>query len=70
MSLAPLRRQVSSRLVRAYGRVDLTNGLTKYMIFRVATDPEDRWNIIEQDGLQLRTLDQSSFEDAFKSLLE
>ena len=55
---------------RAYGRVDLTDGLKKFMIFRVEKDPEDRWKIIEQDGFQMQTFDQSAFEEALKSLLE
>jgi len=55
---------------RAYGRVDLTDGLRKFMIFRIEKDPEDRWNIIEQDGFRMQTFDQSAFEEAFKSLLE
>ena len=55
---------------RAYGRVDLTDGLKKFMIFRVERDPEDRWNIIEQDGFRMQPFDQSAFEEAFKSLLE
>ncbi len=57
-------------VIRAYGRVDLTDGLKKFMIFRVETDPEDRWSIIEQDGYRMRSFDQSAFEEAFKSLLE
>ncbi|HKI17572.1 MAG TPA: hypothetical protein VKA15_06815, partial [Isosphaeraceae bacterium] len=55
---------------RAYGRVDLSDGLKKFMIFRVEKDPEVRWNIIEQDGFHMQTLDQATFEEAFKSLLE
>ena len=55
---------------RAYGRVDLTDGLQKYMIFRVEKVPEDRWSIIEQDGFRMRAFDQVAFEEAFKALLE
>jgi len=40
------------------------------MIFRVEKDPEVRWNIIEQDGFHMQTLDQAAFEGAFRSLLE
>lgn len=54
---------------RAYGRVDLTDGMQKYMIFRVEKEPEDRWNIIEQDGFRLQVFNQASFEQALKSLL-
>ena len=54
---------------RAYGRVDLTDGLKKFMVFRVDRDPEDRWNIVEQDGFRIQPFDQSTLEEAFKSLL-
>jgi hypothetical protein len=55
---------------RAYGRVDLTDGLQKFMIFRVEKDPEDRWSIVEQDGYRVNAFDQVAFEEAFKTLLE
>jgi len=55
---------------RAYGRVDLTDGLQNFMIFRVEKVPEDRWSIIEQDGFRMRAFDQFAFEEAFKALLE
>jgi hypothetical protein len=55
---------------RAYGRVDLTDGLQRFMIFRVEKDPEDRWSIIKQDGFRMQAFDQFAFEEAFKALLE
>ena len=55
---------------RAYGRVDMTNGLSKFMLFRVEKEPEDRWNIIEQDSYQMRPFDRASFEETLQSLLE
>ena len=55
---------------RAYGRVDLTDGLQKFMIFRAQKVPEDRWSIIEQDGFRMQAFDQFTFEEAFKALLE
>ena len=55
---------------RAFGRVDLTDGLQKFMIFRVEKDPEDRWSLIEQDGFRLQPFDRSAFEEAFKALLQ
>jgi hypothetical protein len=55
---------------RAYGRVDLTDGLQRFMIFRVEKDPEDRWSIIKQDGFRMEAFDQCAFEEAFKALLE
>src|SRR5690606_26964190 len=47
---------------RAYGRVDMTDGLRKFMIFRVDKEPQDRWIIIEQNGYRVRDCDQSAFE--------
>ncbi len=55
---------------RAYGRVDMTDGLRKFMIFRLEREPEDRWSIIEQDSYEMRPFDQPSFEAAVQSLLE
>jgi hypothetical protein len=55
---------------RAYGRVDLSNGLEKFMLFRVEKQPEDRWTLVGQDRPQMERLDQSTFEAAFQSLLE
>jgi hypothetical protein len=76
--LKPIARYVAGSVAsagvihipRAFGRVDLTNGLSKYMIFRVETDPGDRWKIIKQDGYEVRPLDPRSFEDALRDLLE
>ena len=50
--------------------MDLTDGLQKFMIFRVEKVPEDRWSIIEQDGFRMRAFDQVAFEEALKALLE
>ena len=66
----PLSSTGAIHVSRAFGRVDLTDGLQKFMIFRVEKDPEDRWSIIEQDRFQMRALDPSAFEEAFKALLE
>ena len=78
LRIEPIARNVAGPLSatglihvsRAYGRVDLTDGLQKYMIFRVEKVPEDRWTIIEQDGFRMRAFDQAAFEEAFKALLE
>ena len=68
--VGPLSSTGVIHVSRAYGRVDLTDGLQKYMIFRVENDPEDRWSIVEQDGFRMRAFDQVAFEEAFKALLE
>jgi hypothetical protein len=69
-ALAPLRSSDMTHLPRAYGRVDMTNGLDRYMIFRTEREPEDRWTIVEQNGPLVKPFDQYSFESAFQSLLE
>ncbi len=68
--VGPLSSTGVIHVSRAYGRVDLTDGLEKFMIFRVEKDPEDRWSIIEQDGFRMRDFDRGAFEEAFKALLE
>jgi hypothetical protein len=68
--VGPLSSTGVIHVSRAYGRVDLTDGLQKYMIFRVEKDPEDRWSIVEQDGFRMRAFEQVAFEEAFKALLE
>ncbi|MEJ7639918.1 MAG: hypothetical protein WKF75_18600 [Singulisphaera sp.] len=55
---------------RAYGRVDMTDGLRKFVIFRLEREPEERWNIIEQDSYAMQLFNQQSFEAAVQSLLE
>jgi hypothetical protein len=67
---APLRETGRMPVPRAYGRVDMTNGLDRYMIFRTWKDPDDRWTIIEENGPLMEPFDQGSFESAFQSLLE
>ncbi len=75
--LEPVARNVAGSVAstgtivipRAFGRVDLTNGLSKYLIFRDATEPEDRWTIIEPDRREVGPFDRQSFEDALRDLL-
>jgi len=67
---APLRSTGSIQVPRAYGRVDMTNGLDRYMIFRTELEPDDRWIIIEQNEPLMEWFDRNSFEIALKSLLE
>lgn len=78
VELVPISRNVASRPasigaireIRAYGRVDLTNGLQRYLIFRLETGPGERWGIVEENSLQMEPLTQDSFEAALQSLLE
>jgi hypothetical protein len=66
---APLRQVGVIFVPRVYGRVDMTNGLDRYMIFRTQTEPEDRWTIYEENGPLVRTFDQDSFDSTVQSLL-
>jgi hypothetical protein len=67
---APLRSSGTIYIPRAYGRVDMSNGLDKFMIFRTEKDPIDHWTITGQDSYQVDRFDRNAFESAFKSLLE
>jgi hypothetical protein len=75
--LEPVARNVAGSVAttgaismpRAFGRVDLTNGLEKYLIFRDAVEPEDRWRILDEDRHEARPFDRQSFEDALRDLL-
>jgi hypothetical protein len=67
---APLRATAMLQVPRAYGRVDMTNGLDRYLIFRVEKEPADRWMIVEQDGPLVEPFNRTSFESAFQRLLE
>jgi hypothetical protein len=67
---APLRATAMLQVPRAYGRVDLTNGLDRYLTFRVEKEVGDRWMIVEQDGPLVEPFDRTSFETALQRLLE
>jgi hypothetical protein len=66
----PLRSTGVIFIPRVHGRVDMTDGLNKYLIFRVETEPTDRWSIIKQDSSLLEPFDQDSFASALKGMLE
>lgn len=66
----PLAATGAIHILRAYGRVDMTNGLEKYMIFRTQKEPDGPWIIIEEDGYRSQAFTKDSFESTFQSLLE
>ena len=66
----PLEQTKAYRPIRVFGRVDLTNGLEKYMIFRNAKEPDSRWFITNQDGYESRAFDRDAFEATLQSLFE
>ncbi len=55
---------------KAFGRVDLTNSVDRYMMFRTEKTTEGRWFIIKQDGYNWERLDRTTFESALQDLLE
>jgi hypothetical protein len=55
---------------RAYGRVDISSGGKKFLLFRAQKDPVDEWVIVEDEGYTVKKFDRESFEEAMKSLLE
>jgi hypothetical protein len=68
--LGPISDTGAFRVLRSHGRVDLTDGLRKFMIYRLEREPQDRWCIVEEDSHRLEPLDQRAFEAALQSLLE
>ena len=68
--LAPLRVTGRFQVPRAYGRVDMTNGLDRFMIFRTELEPGDHWIITEEDEPLLERFERESFDSAFQSLLK
>jgi hypothetical protein len=66
----PMRSTGIIFVPRVHGRVDMTDWLDKYLIFRVETDPQDRWSIIKQESSRLEPFDENSFASALEGLLE
>ena len=44
--------------------------LATVSLFRVDTEPQDRWRIIKQDSSRLEPFDADSFASAMRDLLE
>jgi hypothetical protein len=78
VSIKPIARFVAGpssstgaiRILRAFGRVDMTNGLEKYLIFRTEKELDGPWIIIEEDGYRSQPFNRDTFESAFQRLLE
>ena len=66
----PMRSTGVIFVPRVHGRVDMTDGLGKYLIFRVETEPQYRWSIIQQESSRLEPFDEDSFATALKGLME
>ena len=52
----------------AEGRVDITNGVDKYLLLRQLTPSEDRW-LVRDDRTGLQLLDRERFEAILQALL-
>jgi hypothetical protein len=70
MVVGPLLSDGGARMSRAFGRVDMTDGGEKFMLFRSQMDPSDEWVIVEDRGYVVRKFDRQAFEEAMQSLLE
>src|SRR5947208_2611814 len=70
MVVGPFLSDGMTRMNRSFGRVDMTDGGDKLMLFRTRKDPSDEWVIVEQVGYTIRKLDRQAFEEALLSLLE
>jgi hypothetical protein len=55
---------------RAFGRVDITDGGEKYLLFRSQKDPVDEWAIVKDDGFIVKRFDRRTFEEAMQDLLQ
>jgi hypothetical protein len=55
---------------RALGRVDLTDGTTKYSLYRYVNDQGEWWTMIDDQNHRPRSLDQKGFEEALLSLMK
>jgi hypothetical protein len=66
--VGPLLSGDEIRMTRAFGRVDLTDGGAKFMIFRSRKDP-DQWMIVKDWGHIVNRFDRRAFEEAMQSLL-
>jgi hypothetical protein len=71
----PVARSVAGPMsptgtIRAYGRVDMKNGLEKYMLFRTDPAADGTWIMIRQEGYRTQPFNRESFESACISLLD
>lgn len=69
-ALGPLASTGVMHVNRTFGRVDLTNGLEKRMLFRTAKHPDGPWIIVQEDGYRVEEFNQRAFEVAIQSLFE
>jgi hypothetical protein len=68
--MGPLEQTGAFRVIRVFGRVDLTNGLEKYMIFRRAKELDGPWDVVKEDAYPMQPFNHASFEAAIQDLFE
>ena len=54
---------------RSEGRVDMTNGADKYLLYRVVTEEGKEWMIVDDVNYEIRRLTRTAFEEALQDLL-
>lgn len=54
---------------RAEGRVDMSNGVEKYMLYHVVTPDGKKWFIVDDRDYEVRELTKPAFEAALQDLL-
>ncbi len=68
--IGPVTTSGTTHTGRSYGRVDMTNGVSKFLLFRTQVEPSDRWIIVDEDAYVTRDLDRGTFDAAMQSLLQ
>src|SRR5262249_5213009 len=75
--VVPVARQVVGRFGlpgeqhrQGLGRVDMTDGMRKYMLYRVMSETDEKWYMVDDDKFRTRELDQTAFEEAMLDLLK
>ena len=68
--IGPVTTSGATHTGRSHGRVDMTNGVNKFLLFRTQAEPSDRWIIVSDDTYVARDLDRASFDAAMQSLLQ
>jgi hypothetical protein len=74
--VTPVARQVVGRFGLpgepprpSLGRVDITDGLQKYMLYRIEAAPRNQWYIVDE-RFRTREFDQAAYEEALVDLLK
>ncbi len=67
-NVGPFTTLGEARIDRSFGRVDLTEGGLKYTLYRIQTEPSDKWILIDDEDYIPRVLDRKGFEEAVLDL--